>query len=51
MPVAKFHIITPSSLDTSVFILERRHRNVTCVAKILPKGQTMGHGASLVAQW
>ena len=30
MPVAKFHIITPSSLDTSVFILERRHRNVTC---------------------
>ena len=51
MTVAKFHIITPLSLDISVLILERRYRNVMCVARILPKGQKMGHGASLVAQW
>lgn len=40
--MAKFHIITPLSLDISIFILERRHRNVMCVARILPKRSENG---------
>lgn len=39
---ARFQINALSSLDIGIFILERNHRNIICVARILPKDYKMG---------
>ena len=41
--MAEFQLIAHLSLDIKIFILERNHTNVMCVARILPKDLKMGY--------
>ena len=41
--MAKLHVIVHLSLDGRIFILKRKHTDVKCVARLLPKDHKLGN--------